>query len=100
MLQVTCMYHQEILAFGYMHKILYIIKKVTSKYMGFKASNTIIKNTSIETTADLQSNIQLNEIEIATLLSLVKRSTFTGEDIESLYNLVLKLQQQYVNIKK
>jgi hypothetical protein len=83
-----------------MHKILYIIKKVTSKYMGFKASNTIIKNTSIETTADLQSNIQLNEIEIATLLSLVKRSTFTGEDIESLYNLVLKLQQQYVNIKK
>jgi hypothetical protein len=93
------MYHQEILAFGYMHNILYIIKKVTSKYMGFTASNTIIKNTSIETKADLQSNIQLNEIEIATLLSLIKRSTFTGEDIESLYNLVLKLQQQYVNIK-
>ena len=93
------MYHQEILAFGYMHNILYIIKKVISKYMGFTASNTIIKNTSIETKADLQSNIQLNEIEIATLLSLIKRSTFTGEDIESLYNLVLKLQQQYVNIK-
>tara|TARA_R110002126_G_scaffold30807_1_gene100177 strand:+ start:745 stop:996 length:252 start_codon:yes stop_codon:yes gene_type:complete len=82
-----------------MHNILYIIKKVISKYMGFTASNTIIKNTSIETKADLQSNIQLNEIEIATLLSLIKRSTFTGEDIESLYNLVLKLQQQYVNIK-
>jgi hypothetical protein len=98
MLQVTYMYHQEILAFGYMHNILYIIKKVTSN-MGFTASNTIIKNTSIETKADLQSNIQLNEIEIATLLSLIKRSTFTGEDIESLYNLVLKLQQQYVNIK-
>jgi hypothetical protein len=44
--------------------------------MGFTASNTIIKNTSIETKADLQSNIQLNEIEIATLLSLIKRSTF------------------------
>tara|TARA_R110000772_G_scaffold104940_4_gene206487 strand:+ start:254 stop:514 length:261 start_codon:yes stop_codon:yes gene_type:complete len=85
-----------------MHNILYIIKKVISKYyrfMGFKASSTIINNTPIEIDADLQSNIQLNEIEIATLLSLIKRSTFTGEDIESLYNLILKLQQQYLNIK-
>ena len=80
-----------------MHNILYIIKKVTSKYMGFKASNTIIKT---ETNTKSQSDIQLSEIEIVTLLSLVKRSTFNGEDIESLYNLVLKLQQQYVNIKK
>tara|TARA_R110001606_G_scaffold366985_1_gene522348 strand:+ start:76 stop:351 length:276 start_codon:yes stop_codon:yes gene_type:complete len=91
------MYHLEILAFGYMHNILYIIKKVTSKYMGFKASNTIIKT---ETKTQSQSDIQLSETEIVTLLSLVKRSTFSGEDIESLYNLVLKLQQQYVNIKK
>ena len=45
--------------------------------MGFKASSTIINNTPIEIDADLQSNIQLNEIEIATLLSLIKRSTFT-----------------------
>ena len=83
--------------FGYMHNILYIIKRVTSKYMGFRASNTITKN---ETKAKSQSDVNLNETEIATLLSLVKRSTFSGEDIESLYNLVLKLQQQYVNIKK
>ena len=66
--------------------------------MGFTASNTIIKNTSIETKADLQSNIQLNEIEIATLLSLIKRSTFTGEDIESLYNLVLKFDYLKLSI--
>ena len=90
------MYHQEILAFGYMHNILYIIKKV----MSFKAANTIIKTKSKETNTKSQSDIQLTEIEIVTLLSLVKRSTFNGEDIESLYNLVLKLQQQYVNIKK
>ena len=84
--------------FGYMHNILYFIKKVTSKYiMGFRSSNTIIKK---ETKAKSQSDINLNETEIVTLLSLVKRSTFSGEDIESLYNLVLKLQQQYVNIKK
>ncbi len=92
------MYHLGILAFGYMHNILYIIKKVTSKYiMGFKASNTIIKK---ETNTKSHTDINLNETEIVTLLSLVKRSTFSGEDIESLYNLVLKLQQQYVNIKK
>jgi hypothetical protein len=86
--------------FGYMHNILYIIKRVTSKYMGFKATNTIIKNKTVQTKAKSQPDIDLNETEIVTLLSLVKRSTFSGEDIESLYNLVLKLQQQYVNIKK
>lgn len=68
--------------------------------MSFKADNTIIGTKSKETNTKSQSDIQLTEIEIVTLLSLVKRSTFNGEDIESLYNLVLKLQQQYVNIKK
>jgi hypothetical protein len=34
--------------------------------------------------------------EIEVILSLIKRSNFLGEDLEPLYNLVLKLQSQYL----
>ena len=38
--------------------------------------------------------------EIALLINLIKQSTFQGENIESLYNLVLKLQNQYLSLDK
>ena len=38
---------------------------------------------------------QLSIQEIEVLLSMIKRSNFLGEDIEHLYNLVVKLQNQY-----
>jgi hypothetical protein len=66
--------------------------------MGFTASNTIIKNNI--SAAESSLPVHLNEAEIVTLLLLIKRSTFTGDDLEPLYNLVLKLQQQYLNINK
>jgi hypothetical protein len=43
---------------------------------------------------------QLTKEEIALLLNLVKQSTFQGENIEPLYNLVLKLQNQYLSLDK
>lgn len=67
--------------------------------MSLKASNTIIKNNPKEINSQSHSEIHLNETEIVTLLSLIKRSTFNGGDIESLYNLVLKLQHQYTHVK-
>ena len=42
---------------------------------------------------------QLNTRELETLLSMIKASTFTGEDIESIYILVAKLQNQYIEQK-
>jgi len=84
---------QVMKAFGFIRKN-FNIKRV----MGLKATNTLIKNETPNKKTSLPN--QLNEMEIATLLSLIKRSTFTGEDIEPLYNLVLKLQQQYLNITK
>lgn len=39
------------------------------------------------------NQLSIQEIEI--LLSMIKRSNFLGEDIEHLYNLVVKLQNQY-----
>lgn len=87
------MYHLVMTVFGFIHNI-FNIKRV----MGFTASNTIIKNVIPTTESSLPAH--LNETEIVTLLLLIKRSTFTGEDLEPLYNLVLKLQQQYLNINK
>ena len=48
------------------------------------------------TNQDLQ---KLTKEEIQFLLSMIKQSTFQGEAVEMLYKLVLKLQNQYLNIK-
>jgi hypothetical protein len=41
----------------------------------------------------------LNKQEIELLLNMIRTSSFKGEDVESVYNMVIKLQQQYLNIK-
>lgn len=39
---------------------------------------------------------QLTAPEIEFLLVLIKNSNFRGEQLESIYNIVLKLQEQYI----
>jgi hypothetical protein len=51
------------------------------------------------TTPELATN-QLSTQEIEVLLSMIKRTSFLGEDIEPLYNLVVKLQGQYIEQTK
>lgn len=51
------------------------------------------------TQPELNSN-QLSIQEIEVLLSMIKRTNFLGEDIEPLYNLVIKLQSQYTEQTK
>lgn len=43
---------------------------------------------------------ELNEKELEFLLLLIKYSTFKGEDVETIYNTTLKLQNQYLKFKK
>lgn len=50
----------------------------------------------VNSQSTLQSSNQLSTKEIEVLLSLIKRSNFLGEDIEPLYNMVIKLQNQYL----
>ena len=54
---------------------------------------------SSSTQGQTQSN-QLTLQEIEVLLSMIKRTTFLGEDIEPLYNLIIKLQNQYIEQTK
>ena len=42
----------------------------------------------------------LNKQEIELLINLIKQSHFQGDSLENLYNLVLKLQQQYMSLDK
>jgi hypothetical protein len=64
--------------------------------MGFNASNVVIQG---KTTSNIENTLSPNQLtlrEIEILLSLIKRSTFLGEDLEPLYNMVIKLQNQYL----
>jgi hypothetical protein len=64
--------------------------------MSFTASHVVGDTKNIQ---PLSSN-QLSAKEIEVLLSMIKRTTFLGEDIEPLYNLVIKLQNQYIEQTK
>jgi glutathione peroxidase-family protein len=51
----------------------------------------------------IPSKLEVNQLtiqEIEILLSMIKKTTFLGEDIEPLYNLIIKLQNQYIEQTK
>ena len=85
------MCHLEMRVFGFTLNI------TKNKVMGFEANKLVVSNKEVETTKGLGRSYQLTQAELEVLLSLIKRSTFVGEDIENLYNLVSKLQQQHIN---
>ena len=68
--------------------------------MGFFSKNVVIENGEnnlpLNVSPEAIVSNQLSKQEIELLLSLIKQTTFKGEHIETLYNLVLKLQNQYI----
>jgi len=48
----------------------------------------------------LSSKDSLDIEEVALILNLIKNSPFKGRDIETIYNLVIKLQNQYTKLEK
>jgi len=60
--------------------------------------NTNDKNSS-PVNQDNREEFILIQQEIEYLLELIKNSTFKGEQLETLYNIVYKLQQQYLSQK-
>ena len=43
---------------------------------------------------------QLNGKELEYILVLIKRSMHSGEDLETVYSIIIKLQEQYKDISK
>jgi hypothetical protein len=75
---------------------LFTLNKIYKKIvMGFTA-NHVEGSPSIQPQTQPQSLNQLTVKEIEILLSMIKKTTFLGEDIEPLYNLIIKLQNQYI----
>jgi hypothetical protein len=77
---------------------LSIPNKLKKLVMSFTAGHVAGDNNE-KKQQPLSSN-QLTAKEVEVLLSMIKRTTFLGEDIEPLYNLVVKLQNQYIEQSK
>ena len=80
-----------------MVKFIFILKKIQKLVMAFTANNVQTLNNNNITPLILS---QLNVKELEVLLSLIKVSTFLGEDVEIIYNMVIKLQNQYLEQTK
>lgn len=70
--------------------------------MGFFSKNVSVDNGEINlpptVTPEVTIQNQLSKEEISLVLDIIRQTTFKGEHIENLYNLVLKLQNQYVSL--
>ena len=84
-----------------------VFKKVSpflkSIGMGF-TGNMNIKNKKPEFEAvkkELKNaKSSLDQDEIGIILNLIKENSFKGKDLETIYNLVIKLQDQYLSLEK
>lgn len=82
-----------------MVRFLSTLKHIYNKIVMAFTANNISTPTKTNTTPSLSPS-QLNQKEIEMLLLLIKKSTFLGEDVEVIYNMVVKLQNQYLEQTK
>ena len=73
--------------------------------MGFSFSKKVaakdVPTTEAVQTTEASSNnneLQLNRPEVEALLVMIKESTFKGDQVEHVYNLVFKLQEYYKSL--
>tara|TARA_R110001592_G_scaffold280297_1_gene547686 strand:- start:216 stop:419 length:204 start_codon:yes stop_codon:yes gene_type:complete len=66
--------------------------------MAFKFNKKTPKQTKSPTVVKPLKN-SLDSTEITIILNLIKNTTFRGDNIEAMYNLIVKLQNQYLKIK-
>lgn len=65
--------------------------------MGFQANSLQVQKDNRKQTSTTE-DLLLNKKDLEFLLSLVKNSTFKGEQIELIYNLTSKLQKAYLEV--
>lgn len=66
--------------------------------MGFKANHQITGKVPKKILEKVAPSLSLEEI--MNLLYLIKNSQFTGNDLEKMYSLTLKLQEMFLYYKK
>ena len=65
----------------------------------FVNTKPIKEKKSKQTKIEFPKN-SLDKQELSIILNLIKETSFKGEDIETMYNLILKLQDQYFALEK
>ena len=63
--------------------------------MAFTSNNTTTSQVNNKTTP--ATDYQLSVQELAFILNTFKAATFSGEQVEFIYNLITKLQYQYIH---
>jgi hypothetical protein len=69
------------------HTVMSLINKTKNESPSVKEGDLSLK----------KNDFSLEKQEIEFMLTLIKNSTFKGENLELLFNLTYKLQQQYLN---
>ena len=84
---VICGYQQTMKKYGFIVKIKKFIMGLVEKNTKSN-TNTVIQN----------NNEDLNKDEYEFLFNVLRNCDFKGHQVESLYNIVVKLQKKYVNL--
>ena len=71
--------------------------------MSFKAGNVKVRGETqkqeISSTSSETTQVELSEKELEFILVTIKNGLFKGEYVETLYNLTLKLQKHFVDLR-
>lgn len=73
-----------------------MLKFIKKLFMGFSSGNLITPNKVEKVTNPNELNTQ----ELELLLILLRNTSFKGEQLELLYNLVIKIQNQHIEKSK
>jgi hypothetical protein len=68
--------------------------------MAFSSRNLSIDNKKEEPSQAPLSSLAFSKQEIELILLMIKDASFKGERVETIYNLVYKLQQQYTSLNQ
>jgi|TARA_R110000803_G_scaffold46480_3_gene97553 hypothetical protein len=90
--------------FGFIHNLYKkLFQKIKKSFMAFKAGNLEIRGEvqeqKISSTSSETTQVELSEKELEFILVTIKNGLFKGEYVETLYNLTLKLQKHFVNLR-
>ena len=67
-------------------------------YMSFTARNVVVRNKVEEPIEAPLPTLKLTREEVEVLLNLIKDSHFKGEQVQKIFELVLKLQDYYIKL--
>jgi len=84
-----------------LNKFSPFLKQIVMAFIhkGKKITPKVTTKVNSKSSLPLNSKDNLDKQELTLILNMIKENRFKGEDIELLYKLVIKLQNQYLKIK-